>query len=194
MRIGQGPVNLLPSPSVGFQNTRPVVQNRTHRFVARATADKLIRKEGDVRPLAATCAEDVWWSSRAAATAEISEHMSNWIACRAELSDGSTLFVFGSEREAQAAAAQSPPNSAAPEHVEEAQPEAPVEAAEPVNISPEAAVEPAIAESGSSETEPAAEEHDTSAQQPAASNTNGPLTEDELSEMKASSRCVALIL
>jgi hypothetical protein len=59
MNITQWAVNILPSPLAGIQNNRPVVQKRTHRFVARATADKLIRKEGDAPPLAATLAEDV---------------------------------------------------------------------------------------------------------------------------------------
>ena len=109
---------------------------------------------------------------------------------RAELGDGSTLFVFGSEREAQAAA-QSAPSSAAPVHIQEAHAEASQEGVEAVDSSPEAAAEPATAEDGSLAEESPAEAHDEPAQQPAASHASGPLTEDELSEMKASNRVPA---
>ena len=54
MNITQRAVNFLPSPLAGILHNRPDVQKRTHRFVARASTDKLVRKEGDAPPLAAT--------------------------------------------------------------------------------------------------------------------------------------------
>ena len=55
MRVAQGPVNILPCPVAGYQHGRVSAQSRSNRFIIRATADKLVRKEGDRQPPSPPC-------------------------------------------------------------------------------------------------------------------------------------------
>ena len=114
----------------------------------------------------------------------------------AELGDGSTLFVFGSESEAKKYAEESPPSSVAPEPTEDGRVSGTEAAAESTTAGGTDSVE-----AGSSGAEPAAaqergEEETRHADQPAGEAHSIDMSEEQLADLKVSAPylCICAVL
>jgi len=116
--------------------------------------------------------------------------------CDAELGDGSTLFRFGSETEAQEYTTRSAPSSGSP------QPEQPAEQEAAGSAEAAAETSSAVSEASQPEPPPAEEKREEvkqhsrqhsrqNSRQPAASQASIQLSEEELSHMKVMTSCTA---